>query len=86
MILCPHEMITASQNFYLTTFGTFKFQVKLVAGYGCMTESSSTGLGNPWHACRTWHASSFLWRVSQATETSQRKSSSISLTEQHIAL
>ena len=33
-------------------------------------------MGNPWHTCRTWHASSFLWHASEATETSQWKSSS----------
>ena len=23
------------------------------------------GMGNPWHAYRTWHASSFLWHASE---------------------
>ena len=41
-------------------------------------------MGNSWHACRTWRARSFLWHASEAAETSQRKSSSKRLTDQHM--
>ena len=30
---------------------------------------SSTGVVNPWHACRNWHASTSIRHVSEASET-----------------
>jgi len=26
------------------------------------------GMGNTWHTCRTWHASTSTWHVSEASE------------------
>ena len=30
---------------------------------------SKTGVGNPWHACRTWHASTSIRHASEDSET-----------------
>jgi len=33
------------------------------------TRQRRAGEGNPWHACRTWHASTYIRHVSEASET-----------------
>ena len=82
-----HQLIKHSWNKNFQTFTIFDYETpggKLQVPRLC--SKSTAGMANPWHECRTWHASSFLWHASQVTETSQRKSSNRSLTDQHIAL
>ena len=63
------ENTTYTMVQYFTKTGRELFSMTKKMGTSTFYLYSSAEVGKPWHACRTWHASTSIRHVSEASET-----------------